>query len=241
LRYLAGQLGAITPLLLAGMVVGAIGLWRHQSDQARVKHLLSQFIPIQAMYLLLSLNSRVEPNWIAPTMIAGVVLLVAFWRQLIIRDPKWRWSAWSGVGLALVMTLLLHAATFFCLPLKIDLMRRGEGWLDFAHHVQQARQQTQPDLLIANYYAQSSMMQFYLPDHPFTYLPPAPYGDSQFTLWPGYTVGHGTRALYVSDSRGPLPQQIRDEFSRRELVDDFWSEYRGRATTHFQIYLLTND
>ena len=241
LRYLAGQLGAITPLLMAGIVIATLGLWRFQSDQTRVKHLLSQFVPIQAMYLLLSLNSRVEPNWIAPSLIAGIVLLVAFWRHFINRSPKWRWAAWAGLGLALVTTLLLHSATFFCLPLKLDLMRRGEGWLDFAQHVQQARQQTRPDLLIANYYAQASMMQFYLPDRPFTYLPPAPYGDSQFTLWPGYTVGHGTRALYVSDSRGPLPKQLKDEFDHWELVDDFWSQYHGRATTHFQIYLLSRD
>jgi len=193
------------------------------------------------MYLLLSLTSRVEPNWIAPSLIAGIVLLVAFWRQLIIRCPKWRWTAWAALGLSSVVALLLHATTFFCLPLKIDLFRRGEGWLDFAQHVQQARESTRPDLLIANYYSQSSMMQFYLPGHPFTYVPPAPYGNSQFTLWPGYTVSHGTRALYVSDSRGPLPKPITDEFNRQELLDDFWSEHRGRQTTHFQIYLLSRD
>jgi 4-amino-4-deoxy-L-arabinose transferase-like glycosyltransferase len=241
LRYLAGQLGAITPLIWIGMVVGAVGLWRFQSDQARVKHLLSQFVPIQSMYLLLSLNSRVEPNWIAPSLIAGVVLLVAFWRQLILRSPKWRWTAWSALGFGLVTTLLLHAATFFSLPLKIDLMRRGEGWLDFAQHVQQARQKTHANLLIANHSAQASIMQFYLPDRPFAYLPPAPYGESQFTLWPGYIVVPGTRALYVTDSRGPLPQQLKAEFTRWELLDAFWSQYHGRDTTHFQIFLLSKD
>ena len=241
LRYVGSQLGAITPLLLIGMVIATVGLWRSQSDQVRVKLLLSQFVPVQAMYLLLSLTSRVEPNWIAPSLIAGIVLLVAFWRQLIIRCPKWRWTAWAALGLSSVVALLLHATTFFCLPLKIDLFRRGEGWLDFAQHVQQARESTRPDLLIANYYSQSSMMQFYLPGHPFTYVPPAPYGNSQFTLWPGYTVSHGTRALYVSDSRGPLPKPITDEFNRQELLDDFWSEHRGRQTTHFQIYLLSRD
>ena len=117
----------------------------------------------------------------------------------------------------------------------------GEGWPDFAQHIQQARQQSRPDLLIANDYAPPAMMQFYLPDHPVTYLPPAPYGETQFTLWPGYKVRHGTRALYVSDSRGPLPQQLKAQFSRWELLDDFWSQYHGRATTHFQIYLLTKD
>jgi 4-amino-4-deoxy-L-arabinose transferase-like glycosyltransferase len=241
LRHLGSQLGVITPLLMIGMVMATAGLWRNQGDQPRVKHLLSQFVPIQAMYLLLSLNSRVEPNWIAPTLVAGIVLLVAYWRQLIVKNPGWRWAARCALGLGLVATLFLHATAFFPIPLKYDLFRRGEGWLDFARHVEQAREQSHPDLLIANYYAQASMMQFYLPDHPFTYVPPAAYGDSQFTLWPGYEVGHGTRALFVSDGKITLPEKMKAEFDHWQLVDDFWSEYRNRPTTHFHIYLLSKD
>lgn len=241
LRYLGGQLGVITPLLLIGMVIATIGLWRTQSNEPRVKHLLSQFVPIQGMYLLLSLNSRVEANWIAPSLIAGIVLTVAFWRQLILRRPGWRWAAWATMGMGAVMIVFIHAVTFFALPLKYDLFRRAEGWPDFAQHVQQARQQTHANLLIANFYAQASMMQFYLPDHPVAYVPPAPYGDSQFTLWPGYTVTNGTCALFVTDGKGLLPQKVKDEFSRWKLVDDFWSQYRGRATTHFCIYCLSKD
>jgi 4-amino-4-deoxy-L-arabinose transferase-like glycosyltransferase len=240
-RYLGGESGAITPLILIGMVVAAIGLWRGQRVESRVKFLLTQFVPIPATYVLLSLTSRVEPNWIAPSLIAGIVVLVAFWRPFITRNPRWRWAPWLALGSALVITVFLHATTFFPLPVKFDLFRRGEGWPDFARHVQRAREQAKPEILIANYYAQASMMQFYLPDHPFAYVPPAPYGNSQFTLWPGYTVGHGTRALYVTDGHGPLPQQMKDEFTHSELLDDFWSQYQGRDTTHFQIYVLTND
>jgi 4-amino-4-deoxy-L-arabinose transferase-like glycosyltransferase len=241
LRYLGGQLGVISPLLLVGMVIATIGLWRFQSNQTRVKHLLSQFLPVQIMYLLLALNSLVEPNWIAPSLIAGIVLLVVFWRQLIARTPKWRWVAWSAPGLGLVITILLHATIFLTLPLKLDLLRRAEGWLDFAQHIQMARQQVRPDLLIANGYAPAAMMQFYLPDHPITYLPPAPYGTTQFTLWPGYKVGHGTRALFVSMSNAPMPQKLKDAFDHWEQIDDFWSQHRGRPTTHFHVYSLLKD
>jgi hypothetical protein len=189
------------------------------------------------MYFLLGLNSKGEPNWIAPSMITGIVLLVVFWRQLIARTRTWRWAAWSALGLSLVATVFLHTVIFLRLPLKYDPFRRAEGWLDFAQHVQKARQQTHPDLLIANTSSIASMMQFYLPDHPFAYVPPEAYGKSQFTLWPGYTVGHGTRALFVTVGGGPSPH----EFNHSQRVDDFWSKHRGRATTRFRIYFLLND
>jgi hypothetical protein len=241
LQYLAGQLGVISPLLLAGMVVAVIGLWRRQSNESRVKHLLSQYLPVQVMYLVLALSNRGEPNWIAPSLIAGIVLLVVFWRQFLARLPQWRWAAWSALGLGLTVTIFLHAAIFLCLPLKLDPLRRAEGWLDFARHIQQARQQTRADLLIANDYAPAAIMQFYLPDHPVTYLPPAPYGKTQFTLWPGYEVGRGTRALFVSAGEAPLPQKMKDEFDHWQQIDDFWSQHRSRATTHFHVYSLEKD
>lgn len=241
LQYLAGQLGAISPLLLVGMVIAVVGLWWSQGGEARVKHLLSQYLAVQAMYLLLALNSRGEPNWIATSLIAGIVLLVVFWRQLIARQPRWRWTAGCALGLGLAVTIFLHAVIFLCLPLKLDLLRRAEGWPDFARHIQQARQQCRPDLLIANDYAPAAIMQFYLPDHPVTYLPPAPYGKTQFTLWPGYEVRHGTRALYVSVGEAPLSQQMKDAFDHWETLDDFWSQHRSRNTTHFHVYLLVKD
>ena len=241
LQYLGELFGVVSPLIMAGMVVATIGLWRLQGDQARVKHLLSQFLPVQVMYFLLGLNSKGEPNWIGPSMITGIVLLVVFWRQLIARTPTWRWAVWSALGLSLVATVFLHTVIFLRLPLKYDPFRRAEGWLDFAQHVQKARQQTHPDLLIANTSSLASMMQFYLPDHPFTYVPPDAYGKSQFTLWPGYTVGYGTRALLVTVGGTPLRQKMKDEFNHSQQVDDFWSEHRGRATTRFRIYFLLND
>jgi 4-amino-4-deoxy-L-arabinose transferase-like glycosyltransferase len=241
LQYLGEVFGVVSPLIMAGMVVAAFELWRLQRQQARVKHLLSQFLPVQVLYLVLGLNNKGEPNWIAPSLITGIVILVVFWRQLIVRNRKWRWAVWFALGLSLATTVFLHAVVFLCLPLKSDPLRRAEGWLDFAQHVQKAREQTHPDLLIGNDRVPASMMQFYLPDHPFAYVQREPYGQSQFTLWPGYTVGHGTRALFVTLGKAQLPERVKDDFNHSQLVDDFWSKHCGRATNHFQIYFLLND
>lgn len=67
-------------------------------------------------------------------------------------------------------------------PALRSLLRRAQGWLDFAQHVQKARKQTNPDLFIGNDRAPASMMQFYLPDRPFVYVQPEAYGKSQFGL-----------------------------------------------------------
>ena len=241
LQYLSGILAVVSPPIMVGMFVAAIGLWRLEGDQARVKHLLSQFLPVQVMYLLLGLNSKGQPNWIAPSLISGIILLVVFWRELMARKPTWRWVTWSALGLSLVATLLLHIMIFLRLPLKYDPLRRAEGWLDFAKHVQKARQETHPDLLIGNDRVPASMMEFYLPDHPVAYVQPEAYGESQFTLWPGYTVRYGTRALFVTVGKAGLPQEMRCDFNHSQLIDDFWSKHRGRPTTHFRIYFLLND
>jgi 4-amino-4-deoxy-L-arabinose transferase-like glycosyltransferase len=240
LQYLGEILAVVSPPMMAGMFVAAIGLWRSESDDARVKHLLSQFLPIQIMFLILGLNNKGQPNWIAPSLITGIVLLVVFWRQLMARNPTWRWVAGLALGLSLVMTVFLHIVIFLRLPFKYDPMHRAEGWLDFAQHVQKARQETHADLLIGNDRVPASMMQFYLPDHPFAYVQPEPYGKSQFTLWPGYVVRHETRALFVILGKAQLPQEMKHEFKHSQLVDDFWSEHHGRPTTHFHIYFLWN-
>jgi hypothetical protein len=124
---------------------------------------------------------------------------------------------------------------------KLDPLRRAQGWLDFAVHVQRARVAHQAKVLIGNHYAQASMIAFYLPDRPVTYLPPEPYGTSQFTLWPGYNLRPDSRALFVTDSMEPPPKALQVDCTTIEMVDDFWSQYHGRPMTHLRIYLCTGE
>jgi 4-amino-4-deoxy-L-arabinose transferase-like glycosyltransferase len=244
-RYLGGQLAVLSPFLCIGVFVATFGLWRRHGEEARVKYLLSQFVPVQALFLFFSLNSAGQNNWIAPTMVTGIVLLVVFWRDLSLSKPSWRWVVSTGLGVAIVMTFVLHFMILLPLPPGRNPVRRAEGWPDFAKHIQQARERTHADLLTANHYSQASIMQFYLQDRPTVYLPPQPYGETQFTLWPSYQVKPGTHALYVTDDlrAAPtnLPIRLREQFDSWTLVDDFWSQHLGHPVVQFRIYLLVKN
>ena len=250
LQFIGGQFGVISPLIMAGMVVAAVALlWKKHTDQ-RVRFLLSQFLPLYGLFAFFSLNKAGQPNWAAPALVTGIIFTVVYWREAVARHPAWRGGVAAAFAIALLMTVVLHNTN----PLMVtaqrvtdqlhrrpipDPLRRAQGWTDFAAHVQQARDNHQVNLLIADNYAQASMMAFYLADQPTPYLLPATYGDTQFTLWPGYEVRPDTRALYVTTSAGPLPKKLQEEFNQVELVDDFWSQHHGRPMTHFHIYYCT--
>ncbi len=251
LQFIGGQFGVISPLIALGMVIAASGLlWKKHTDE-RVRFLLSQFLPLYGLFAFFSLNKAGQANWAAPALVTGIIFTVVYWRELVARKPAWRFGIGAAFGVALLMTIVMHNTN----PLMIvarhvtdalhrrpipDPLRRAQGWQNFAAHVQAAREKTQANLLVADNYAQASMMAFYLPDQPTTYLHPEPYGTTQFTLWPGYSVHPDTRALYVTTSRDPLPPtSVTEQFGKVELVEDFWSQYHGRPMTEFHIFLCT--
>jgi 4-amino-4-deoxy-L-arabinose transferase-like glycosyltransferase len=253
LEFLGGQFGVISPLIMAGLVVAAVALLWNRHTDLRVRFLMSQFLPVYGLFMFFSLNNAGQANWAAPALVTGIIFTVVYWREIVARHPAWRWGVGAAFALALMMTVLMHntgplmtvlnrlAASQSWKPIT-DPLRRAQGWKDFAAHVQTAREKHDANLLIADHYSQASMMAFYLPDQPTTYLLPAPYGASQFTLWPGYQTGPDTRALYVTAqavATKAVPPKLREEFSSVELVDDFWSQHHGRPMTHFYIYLCT--
>ncbi|HWT78777.1 MAG TPA: glycosyltransferase family 39 protein [Candidatus Methylomirabilis sp.] len=237
-RFLGEQAGVVSPLLMVGMVVALVGMWWSRSHELRVRLLVSQCVPVQALFIFFSLNKAGKSNWVAPALITGIILLVVFWRELVAQRTRWRWAVGAAFVLAFLMTAFLHDTAILNLSPNFDPLVRAEGWTDFGAHVQRARVLHRANLLIGNHYSQASMMQFYLPDRPPTYLPPEPYGKTQFTLWPGYRVTAETRALFVTDSLKPPPQSLVEQFSECSLVDDFWSLYGGRPRKRFRIYLL---
>lgn len=241
LNFLGGQFAVVSPLIMLGMVIAAVALlWKRHAD-LRVRFLLSQFLPLYCLFMFFSINKAGQPNWTVPALIAGIIFTVVFWREIVARNPAWRCGVGTALAIALLMTVVLHDTEYLHLPPGKDPLRRAQGWPDFAAHVQAARTKYSANLLIANHYSQASMMAFYLPDQPVTYLPPEEYGASQFSLWPGYHVQPGTHALFVTDSTRGVVKNLPAQFNKVELVDDFWAQHHGRPMTHFFIYLCTRD
>ena len=242
-RFLGEQLGVLSPLLGLGMAVAAVGLLISHHHDPRVRFLLSQFLPVYGIFTFFSLNYAGKGNWPAPALITGIILLVVFWRDLIQNRPRWRWWAYAALVVAAVMTLVLQIAIFASVPVLDLLMKRSQGWPDYAAHIERARAKCKAPLLIANHYSQASLAQFYLPDHPHVYQVTGRH--PQFRLWGGYTPGPGTRALYITsdmkEDLNHLPPQLAKEFPTRELADDFWTQYRGKDQKRFRLYLLTTN
>jgi len=237
LRFVGEQFAVMSPLFMAGIAVAAGGLaWKRHTD-LRTRFLLSQFLPLYGIFIFFSLNKAGKPNWTAPALITGIIFTVVFWREIVARRPAWRWAVMAAFTVAFMMTVALHDTEFLNLPPKQDPLRRAQGWSDFAAHVQRARVEQKVNLLIGDHYSLASMMAFYLPDRPVTFLLPGPAGDSQFSLWPGYRSNPETCALYVTDSMKPPPPSLREQFSKIEMVDDFWSQHHGRPMSHFRIYI----
>ena len=240
LTFIGGQFGVVSPLIMAGMIAAAAGLGWKESADVRVRFLLSQFLPLYALFGFFSLNVAGQPNWAAPALIPGIIFTVVYWRDLVRRAPGWRWGVGAALGIALVMTIVLHDTDYLHLKPKQDPLRRAKGWVDFAAHVQAARDKYHTNLLIADNYSQASIMAFYLKDQPTTYLLPEPYGATQFTLWPEYRVTPDSRALYVTTSTGPAPEALKQEFTNVVMVDDFWSQHAGRGVREFLIFYAGN-
>ena len=139
------------------------------------------------------------------------------------------------------MTALAHVTDLLQLPARLDPLRRAQGWRDFAAHVQQARTNHAATLLIGSHYSTTSMMQFYLPDHPTTYVPKREQGGkSQFDHWPGYELNAHSHALYITQSpKNPVSDAVQRDFPQCTLVDEFHSLHRGRPMNFFRIYLCT--
>ena len=250
IRFLGEHLGAVSPLLGLGLIVAGLGLLVSRRDEEPVRFLLCQFLPLYAVFGFFSLSSPGKANWPAPALAPGVVALVVCWRDQVSRRPAWFWGVGTALWFAALMTIGMHALPFarfpdtfpLAKPLR-GLMKRSQGWPDFAAHVQRAREQYQPQLLIANHYAKASLAQFYLPDHPKIYEPTG--WHPQFELWGGYQVHPGTRALFITDDIRENPDDLglplTKEFTSHKLVDDFWTQYNGLDMAHIRIYLLTSN
>ena len=239
-RFIGEQFAVVSPFFMTGIIVAAVGMFvKHRQDQ-RVPFLLSQYVPIYALFAFFALNNAGQPNWTVPALVAGIIFTVVFWRELAARHLLWRWAAVSAFVITLAATVVLHDIQNLNVPAKFDLMRRSEGWPDFAAHIQKARVDNRVNLLLGSDYQSASLMAFYLPDQPAVYLPPEPYGSSQFTLWPGYKVTPGTRALFVRWDPQDPPPALQKQFATIRLVDDFFTQSHSRALKHVSIYLCTN-
>lgn len=241
LTFVGMQAVVISPLLFIGVLISIFAVLFDKKKTARDRYLLCLLLPTFLFYAVLALNNKGEPNWTATGYIGAFILAAAYWREQWARESEaagkgWRRAICAAVAVAIIETAFMHETAPLHLPVKIDPLNRARGWDTFSIEMETLRQRYKPQLLIGNHYQAASLLSWYLPDRPHTYVPNSKQIQNQFSFWPGYDVSPGMTALFVSDEIDNMPPGLKKEFGFVERVDDFWTEFQGRKLKHYAVY-----
>ncbi len=193
------------------------------------------FVPVFAMYAVLSWHLHCEPNWPAISYLSLIVILASHWRKMLLARKMAQPFIILAFGLAWLQTLLMQDTAWLPLAAKSDPMSRVAGWQEIAARLDELRESQQADVLIADAYKEASVFSFYLPHQEFIYTmrhsPPA----NQYDLWPGYADAHPKRALWITGE--PTPAAMKGEFSSITWLERDYVNFRGKRLREYDIYL----
>jgi 4-amino-4-deoxy-L-arabinose transferase-like glycosyltransferase len=243
-NFFTGQCVAYSPLFFIGVFGAAIaGIWRllyTERPDPRLHYLVSLFWPLFLFYAFLSLHKAAEANWVVPCYISGFLLAVFVWRKWIAIGGWLKGFAVGGVAVALIMTVMLQLGAWMPLPLvKKDPMDRVRGWNNLAQQVYDLQKEYGASFIIASDYGTASLVSFYHPLRPQTYIVNTEGVRNQYSFWSDYSDDFSNEsAIYVTQNPGvEIPGQLKREFKRVELIKTAYTVYEGRNIRQFAFYL----
>jgi len=219
-EFIGAEFALLNPCFFAAAMIALVAIWQIPRREARLVYFFSMGAPVFLLYVLLSLKSRVQPNWIAPSVLPMLCVMVIYWEARL-RDNPGLVKAWltSGLVFGLAAGLLMHDTNLVRkiigrpLPAQIDPLRRVCGHREMARIVSQARdtlaREGKPVFVIGDHYGITSLLTFYQPeararvtDAPLVFCQPSDQPVNQYYFWPGYVGSHaGQNALYVRERK----------------------------------------
>jgi hypothetical protein len=213
-------------------------------------------VPLFVLYLLYTLRARVQPNWIAPSVLPLLCLMAIYW------DSRWKQGArsvktWLALGLAigLPIVIVFHETNLVgkifgrTLPPKFDPLTRVRGYREMARVVGEARtkllSENKPVFIIADHYGIAGLISFYMPaakagvpNEPLVYSRSSDKPENQFYFWPGYVRRTGQNAIFVQESHTPKPppERIQKEFATLTDLGIHDIRYRDRVIHQIQLF-----
>jgi hypothetical protein len=263
--YLQDFLISVPPLLnpvFLGLAIAASwAAWRRPAP-ALERYLWVTGAPILLFYFAYTLRARVQPNWVAGSLVPLALFTTLHWYRR--SQAGARVGGWVAAGLLLGLPLVgvLHNTNLITriagqpLPVKFEPMKRVRGHRDFGLAVGAAQKQLEADgkpvFVIADHYGRAGLLSFYLPGAQAlaaaggrpVYVLPESAAKSQFALWPGYAGRRGDNALFVrrtpEDPAEELPAQLRGQFERIDPPQAVDISYRGRLFHQYQVFACRN-
>jgi membrane-associated phospholipid phosphatase len=259
-EFVGGEFGIFNPIFFVGIVWAAVVLWRRNRNNPKLVYFFSMGAPLFLVYLLQAFHSRVLLNWIAPSVVPLLCLMVVFW------DARWRagqsrpkgWlTAAIVVGLFVSVighnTDLVAKLTRWRIPVNQDPLHRVRMWSEVARTVGEVRNELlkegKPVFIIANHYGITGLVTFYLPEAravvketPLVYYKTMPRPSNQFYFWPGYTERKGENAVFVKEldrdnpAPEPVPANIAEQFESVTDLGVRTVNYHGRPNRPLQFF-----
>ncbi|HXR06652.1 MAG TPA: glycosyltransferase family 39 protein, partial [Candidatus Acidoferrum sp.] len=222
LDFLLGETLILHPFFFLGALWAAVAFWRTKPRNAFPLFLFSMGAPLFLLYLALSFHSRIELNWIAPSVVPLFCLMAVYWEA--------RWTGLRrvlkpllglGIGLGFLAAILALDANLLTKilqrtpPPSLDPLRRVLGWKELAQIAGQERHDLQtrtgkPVFIIGEHYGFTSEITFYLPEAkrlvsgvPLVFAYASREPRNQFYFWPDYLGRAGQDAIFVREVARP--------------------------------------
>ena len=221
-EFIGAEIVLLNPVFFVGTFVALWAVARTLNRDSRLAYFFCMGAPVFVLYIFLSLRSRVQPNWVAPSVLPMFVVMVIYWDARF-KAGTFRVKAWLAAGLvigfclAIVLTesRLIEKITGRALPTKIDPLTRVRAHSDLARVVEDAREMLEREagrtFVISDHYGNTSLLNFYIPEakqcvskSSLVFCIPSETPRDQYFFWKGYLEScKGQNAIYVEKREEP--------------------------------------
>jgi len=221
LDFLGTQFGVLNPIFFVGAIWAMICFWKLRRERPLWLYFFCMGAPVFLGYLLWSFHSRILPNWIAPSVLPMLCLMVAYWHEKFgsgSRHVKPFFVA--GVALGILAIAVMYQSNLIGklagqpLPGEMDPSRRVSAWKMEASLVENAREKLaaegKPAFIIAGHYGITGLYSFYIPQaspalksSPLVYSADSDEPVNQFYFWPEYNYRDrrkGQNAIFAAEA-----------------------------------------
>jgi len=265
-EFVFSEAGLLNPIFFVAAIWATVAFWRRSRNNPSFIYFFSMGAPLVLIYLLVSLHSRVQPNWIVPAVVPLFCLMTAYWemrRQEGVKIKPWLVTG-LGLGFALVFaghnTDIAKKLTGRYLPVNYDILIRVRNWSEVARVAGDTRRELmeegKPVFIIADHYGLVSQISFYLPEAkaavlttPLVYFQSSEFPRNQYYYLPGYSSRKGQNAIYIHELARDKPKPISPPARLKELKAEFESVeeigvrnvmYHGRVLRPLQFFACRN-
>jgi len=237
LEFFASQFAVFGPLCFAALLAIAA---RPRSLAERRARLLAAFaLPALAMMLGLSLLSRAQPNWAAPTYISATVLVVA-WAL----GREWRRGLRAAIAINVAGAIALFgvsdalAAAGIAIPARYDPLHRLHGWRALGQEVGTVMAAHPGLTLLGDDRELLAALVYYVRPHPLDVVEwnPIPGIWDQFLL-ANNLAGHVGEDFLAVTKHG-LIEEMRPVFTESALLGTIRSNAGAVRERPYALYIL---